>query len=424
MRKVVVPLLLALPASLASPAAEPPGPTGMMNFYLEGASAEAEGRFAEARESFLAGLEQFPDSPHLQLLVARTSASLGDEQICLEALTRLAALGGRRDLSGIEPLQPYLDQPEFRALAQAMMPVDSATPADGTVWALEPADLWNEGIACDLATGDLFAGSVKHGKIVWLRDGTQEDFGTTARDELLEVIGLDVDEDRRHLWAAIGRDEAEPGAKHDFGEAPRENAIVVYDIATGNQIARHDLQPDERIHMWNDVAVAVDGTAYFTDMTVGEIHRIRPGGRPEPFHTLTDRNYPNGIAVSADGGLVYVACLEEIVIIEADSGDATRLISGPDVCTGLGDGIALGPEGLFIVQNNGLLGNRVLHCRLDDAGRRVTSARVLEVALPAGLMPYTCALGPDVLYVNGTAPFALYDEAEGPPASVIVEVSF
>ena len=401
---------------------ETPQHRGLMLYYMRGTEAESAGQTEDARQAFLDGQTVFPGSPHMALGVARTSAALGDEKSCLEALDHLAALGGKFDLTRVEALKPFLEKPEFQKLAEALKPVEPAAPGPESVHTLQDADLWNEGIACDRVTGDLFAGSIKHPKIVRLRNGVQEDFGTTAQDDLLEVIGLHVDEKRRQLWACTGRDEPAPSGKHDFGEMPRENAMVVYDLDTGKQIRKFTLVPDDRIHMWNDVTVALDGTAYFTDMSVSEIYRIPPDGSPELFYALEDRNYPNGIAAGLDGRLVYVACLEEILVIDAASGKASALKSGADVCTGLGDGIALNEDGLFIVQNSGLLGMRVLHCRLDESGHGLASAHAINVALPPGLMPYTCALGRDLLYVNGTAPFSLYDEPDDPPASVIVEI--
>ena len=397
---------------------------GLMLHYVRGAEAEAEGRFADARQAFRQGLAVFPDSPHLQLAAAQTSAAAGDEEMCLQMLTRLVAIGGKIDLTTIEDVKPFLERPDFQALAEALAPDDLPPPATESVHTLQDADLWNEGIACDRKTGALYAGSIKHGKIVRLSGGVQEDFGSTAQDSLLEVLGLHIDEERHQLGAAIGKDEEAPDGKHDFGEMPRENAIVVYDVDTGSQMHKFTMIPDGRIHLWNDITVIPDGTAYFTDMSVGEIRRIRPGGSPELFLVLTDHNYPNGIAASPDGRLLYVACLEEILVVDVADGSVSPLNSGADVCTGLGDGLALGENNLFIVQNNGLLGNRVLQCRLDASGRGLTAAHVLTCALPPGLMPYTCALGQDVLYVNGSAPFALYDDPGDPPASVIVEIRY
>jgi len=53
----------------------------------------------------------------------------------------------------------------------------------------------------------------------------------------------------------------------------------------------------------------------------------------------------------------------------------------------------------------------------------VATASALRCPMPEGLMPYTCALGAEVLHVNGTAPFAGYDAPEPPPAPVIVEIA-
>ena len=397
---------------------------GLMLYYVRGAEAEAAGRFADAQQAFGQGLSVFPDSPHLRLAAARTSAAAGDEETCLQMLTRLAAIGGKIDLTTIEAVKPFMERPYFQALARALTPDDLPPPAEESVHTLQGADLWNEGIACDRKTGALYAGSVKHGKIVRISDGMQEDFGSTAQDSLLEVLGLHIDEERRRLWAVTGKDEEAPDGKHDFGEMPRENAIVVYDLDTGRQVHKFTMIPDGRIHLWNDITVTPDGTAYFTDMAVGEIHRIRPGGSPELFLLLADHNYPNGIAAGPAGRLLYVACLEEILVVGVADGIVSSLNRGPDICTGLGDGLALGEGSLFIVQNNGLLGNRVLQCRLGSSGHGLTAAHVLTCALPPGLMPYTCALGRDVLYVNGSAPFSQYDDPDDPPAPVIVEIRY
>ncbi len=397
---------------------------GLMLYYARGAEAETEGRFVDAQQAFGQGLAVFPDSPHLRLAMARASAAAGDAETCLQMLTRLAAIGGKIDLTTIEAVKPFLERQDFQSLTRALTPNDLPPPAAESVHTLHGADLWNEGIACDRKTGALYAGSVKQAKIVRVSDGVQEDFGSTAQDSLLEVLGLHIDEERRRLWAVTGKDEEAPDGKHDFGEMPRGNAIVVYDLDTGRQMSKFTMIPDGRIHLWNDVTVIPDGTAYFTDMAVGEISRIRPGGSPELFLVLADHNYPNGIAASPDGLLLYVACLEEILVIDVADGSSSPLNRGPDICTGLGDGLALSEGNLFIVQNNDLLGNRVLQCRLDTSGRSLTAAHVLTCALPPGLMPYTCALGRDVLYVNGSAPFALYDDPGAPSVSVIVEIRY
>ncbi len=418
--RVALALMLSLGLAAAALAGELPAPRTMMDFYRLASGAERDGETIAARDHYLAGLAAVPQSPHLWLGVARTSAALQDEAACLAALQHLAALGAAFDPAGLEAVAPLLDQPEFAAAAAAIARnAAPQTPAPVVATFADP-DLWNEGIACDLVTGDLFAGSVKFGKLLRIREGVESVLGTSANDGLLEILGLDVDEQRRHLWAVTGRDSTAAGAPHDFGEAPRANALVQYDLDSGSLLARYPMAYDGRIHLWNDVSVASDGTAYFTDLAASEVYRLRPGGLPEVIHAGTDFQYFNGIAVGEADRLLYVAALEGVVVIDLGDLSAALLECPPDVYAGLGDGMAFDGDRLFIVQNNELLNQRILQVRLDGTGRRAVAAAALPCGLPAGLMPYTCALGDGVLYVNGTPPFARFDTGDFARPSVIV----
>ena len=79
--------------------------------------------------------------------------------------------------------------------------------------------------------------------------------------------------------------------------------------------------------------------------------------------------------VAGKGGLLYVACLEEILVVDTADGWVGPIERRRDTCTGLGDGLAYGDGKLYITQNSGLLGMRVLECRLDSTGRKVVGTR-------------------------------------------------
>lgn len=418
-------ILVTAPLPLiAQEEAPAPEPTGLMLPYTLAGEADAAGNQEAARQHLLDGLALFPASPHLRLGLAQANLALGDTAACLAALESLAAVGAALDLATYPPLSGIAELPEFALVALALKPT-TAQPATVTA-TLNDHELWTEGIAWDETTCDLLAGSVKLGKLVRVRDGVCSDLGTSAQDDLLEIIGLDVDESRRTVWAVMGRDRTTPEAKHDFGEAPRDNGIVAYDLETGQQVVHHlrSADADDIIHMWNDVSVAPDGTAYFSDMTTATIWHLVPGGQPEIFLALKDVNYINGLAVSTDGSKLYVVSLEGMVVIDLPDGRQRMLKHPKNVYTGLGDGMAVGERHLFVVQNSGLLRQRILHLKLDPAGYEVESSEALECGLPEGLMAYTCALGDEVLYVNGTAPFARYDDQQPPPTPVIVELEF
>ncbi|MGD9546642.1 MAG: SMP-30/gluconolactonase/LRE family protein [Candidatus Krumholzibacteriia bacterium] len=418
--RVHVAAILLVGLAAGALADEPTLPRTMMDFYRLASGAERQGETGAARDHYRAGLAAVPQSPHLWLGVVRTSAALQDEAACLEALRRLAALGAAFDPAGDAAVASLLGKPEFAAAAAAIARNAAPPPPAPVVATFADPDLWNEGIACDLDTGDLYAGSVKLSKLLRIRDGVESLLGTSANDGLLEILGLDVDEQRRHLWAVTGRDSTEAGAPHDFGEAPRANALVQYDLESGAQLAVYPMVFDGRTHMWNDVSVSPDGTAYFTDLAASEVYRLPPGGKPEVILDGTDFQYFNGIVVDDTGTLLYVAALEGVVVIDLADLSAALLDCPPDVYAGLGDGMAIGGGDLFIVQNNGLLNQRILRVRLDETGRRALGAETVPCGLPDGLMPYTCALGNGVLYVNGTPPFAEYDGEDFARPSVIV----
>ncbi len=397
---------------------------GLMRYYTLAGRAEADGDNEGAKQHLVAGLTVIPSSPHLQVGLARVSLALGDTVGCLAALENLADLGGVLALSEYAPLAELATSPAFAAVGTRLAPT-TASPAKITT-SLKDPDLWTEGIAWDAATGDLLAGSVKLRKLARVRQGVVTDLGTSANDSLLEIIGLDIDVKRRHVWAASGLDLVEEGAKHDFGEAPRDNAIVVYSLESGEKLAQH-LRPaaaDDTIHMWNDVSIAPDGTAYFTDMNTSTLWRIKPGDSPEVFRKLEHLNYINGLAVGQDGRQLYTVGLEGVVVIDLPAGKE-RLLTHPDnLCIGLGDGMAVRGQHMFIVQNSALLGMRILHLKLTTDGYGVEASEVLACGLPEGLMAYTCALGDGVLYVNGTAPFSEFDNEEAPAVPVIVELKY
>jgi hypothetical protein len=397
---------------------------GIMRYYTFAGRAEAGGDNEGARDHLVEGVAAIPSSPHLHVGLARVSLALGDTAGCLAALEKLADLGGVLALDEYAPLAELATLPTFTAVGARLAPI---TPPPAKITAsLNDPDLWTEGIAWDAATGDLLAGSVKLRKLARVRQGVVTDLGTSATDGLLEIIGLDIDVKRRHVWAASGLDLVEEGAKHDFGEAPRDNAIVVYSLETGKQLAQH-LRPasaDETIHMWNDVSVAPDGTAYFTDMNTSTLWRIKPGGSPEVFRELEQLNYINGLAVGQDGRLLYTVGLEGVAVIDLPEGKERLLDHPDDLCIGLGDGMAVRGQHMFIVQNSPMLGLRILHLKLSTDGYGVEVSEILTCGLPDGLMPYTCALGDGVLYVNGTAPFGEFDNDETPATPVIVELEY
>ena len=89
---------------------------------------------------------------------------------------------------------------------------------------------------------------------------------------------------------------------------------------------------------------------------------------------------------------------------------------------GMIDGMSWVDNRLVLVQNNRHVNFRVVRVDLDDGAHAAEHLEVLPGGLPEGLIPYTCAVGDDTVYVVAAAPFDLMDRGEVPPAPVIVRM--
>jgi len=380
---------------------------------------EAAGQedWAAADRACVAGIEVEPDLPTLLIWAARAEAHLGDLEACRAHLETAVGLGGAADLAADDAFDAVLDQPGFPEIAARLLANAAPMPPAEIVHRFADAELWPEGIAADAETGDLYIGSIGRRAIFRLTsDGRVEELGTSTRDGLMEVLGMWVDAPRRALWAATGL-----GAYQEpFDAEPRQNELVRYDLETGKLVGRYPL-PDDEHRLLNDVVVAPDGTAWATETLRGELFRVPPDGGLELFRRYPDLVYLNGIALSDDGGTLYLGHYDGLSAVDPDDGAIER-VRGERMALGMVDGLSWIDGGLVIVQNSRYVNNRVVRVDLDPEGRRATGLGILPCGLPEGLLPYTCAVDDGAVFVVAGAPFGLRETGETPPPPAVVRL--
>jgi gluconolactonase len=134
--------------------------------------------------------------------------------------------------------------------------------------------------------------------------------------------------------------------------ADRKRGLLSVDPATGKQAVLVAGAPDRPFRALNDLDFDAHGGFYFTDPggsdalhRTGRVYYAPPGARrPEVF--ADGVTYPNGVAVSADGQLVYVAEFAENRILAVPSKHSTNPFAVPFVFARLQGGI--GPDGLAV----------------------------------------------------------------------------
>jgi sugar lactone lactonase YvrE len=119
------------------------------------------------------------------------------------------------------------------------------------------------------ADGTLIIGSLGHGNVSRIAPGktTAEEWIKPGTGGLNQVLGVYADEKAKTLWVCSNNMDGK-------GEATSAKA---FDLKTGVPKGTYQLPGDGTL--CNDIAVAGDGTAYFTDTRQGSVVMLKPGGK-------------------------------------------------------------------------------------------------------------------------------------------------
>lgn len=228
------------------------------------------------------------------------------------------------------------------------------TAQDGTAiyeghFILPEDGIYPEGIAYDPVTNVFFVGSAVDGTILRgdVETGAVEVFIPSDRDGNTSVTGMKVDPYGR-LWVS----GAETGK------------IFVYDVESGDLIQDYQVPPAENqvlgfftngelvpANLVNDVSIASNGNAYFTDSYSDIVYRISSTedelGELEVWLTELGGGFINGIAVSPDD--------EYLLIALAESGGLRRVEIATQEISEVELGGGLVPDGLIFDANDPMI---------------------------------------------------------------------
>ena len=241
------------------------------------------------------------------------------------------------------------------AVVQAAVPLNARPVADNDpdtrLYTFPPNDVvYPEGIALNPATGDFFVGSTNGGAVY--RANAQRGprrltlFLPAGSDGRTDVRGMKVNK-QGHLFMAGGA----------------TGTMWIYNTATGRLIKSfRNGVPNSFV---NDVAIAPDGAAYFTDSNVPILYRIKADAqgvyRLERWRDLSNTiiQYEpgfnlNGIVATPDGK--YLITVQSntgrLFRIATDTKEVSEIVLlGGDRMT-FGDGLLLDGQTLHVVRNS------------------------------------------------------------------------
>ncbi|HKY06456.1 MAG TPA: SMP-30/gluconolactonase/LRE family protein [Blastocatellia bacterium] len=345
--------------------------------------------------------------PVILLLLARAYSLAGKKAEAVRTLEQIAGLGLSVDASANADLKSLIGWPEFERVVGKLNANKAPAIRGTTAFTISEKDLIPEGIAYDPVGKRFYVGSMYKSKIVSIDlKGGVRDFTTEGQDGLTGVVGMRVDAPRRILWVnTVVLPELRGFKKENDGIS----AIHKYDLKTGRFIKRYVLDNKPAPHLLNDIAVRANGDLFITDSAAAEIHTLRASeDRLEPFLKLDQYLYPNGITLSDDEKLLFVADFAGINVVNIDARTRTRL-AYPETATVSGiDGLYFYRDSLVAVQN-GHDPARVVRFYLSPSRDSVTRAEVIESNHPAYNIPTTGAIADGSFYYIANSQMRSFD---------------
>jgi sugar lactone lactonase YvrE len=368
----------------------------LIELYQSAMTAVGEGDFETYGKNMQAALALAPGHPAVMRHLARALARQGRGDEAIAWLRKVAASGADLVSADDEHFASIKDRDDFKAVLDVQSLNQEPAGDVEEAFRLPAADFLPEGIAYDPEEDVFYLGSIRQGKVVSVsRTGRMEDL--VAPDDAGGVLGLRVDAARRQLWGVTVQ---MPGYEGFREERAGNTSVFRVDLDGGVVDGRWDLSNADGAHGFNDVVVTSDGRAYITDTDTGSLYTIAPdGGGLEVFMGAQTARGANGIALSADEQLMYVAQYGiDIVVVDLERKTADPIAYPEDVVVCGIDGLYLHEGSLVAVQN--YLGmQQVTQFVLGGEGRSVVTARVLARQDPRFEDPTTGAFAGGEFFV-------------------------
>ncbi len=248
-------------------------------------------------------------------------------------------------------------------------------------------DLIPEGIAVHPQSKKVYINSLAKNKIVRCNlDGSYpEDFIKSNQFGYLSGFGMTIKGD---TLFALG---------NSLPKINNKSILLLLDVSSGKLIKSYPLNISDFIYL-NDIAIGLDGKIYITDSESNNIYTVNTStDKLEIFYSNDEVKHSNGIAISEDDQLLYLASYTSgIRILDLDT---KTLINQPNDIKGI-DGMKFYNNSLIAVVNSRRDAklNGVYRYFLNEDGSKIMSTEKLQSFSRMSDIPTTFDLHDNTMY--------------------------
>jgi len=340
-------------------------------------------------------LGKTPDRASVLYLLAALHAQLGEIQQAMTNLKECVSLKEGFDPSGGPEFAALKGAREYDQLVEQARK-DFPAASQARLAYITEKDLVPEGLAYDSTRNVFYLSSLNLRKIVKIpgnsvikapiKGGAAErssDFVPSDRYKLLPILGIRMDPGDGSVWSNSCLDEGRSELLHFDPE--------------GTLLGRYRTQQPGK-HCFNDLVVLPSGEVFLTDTLANQLLQFQP--KTQTFReTKVSRELlePNGITLSGDDQLLYVADQLGVLRVDLKSGESVEVDAGPHSTLAGIDGLYWHKGSLIAIQN-GIGTPRVAAFQLAKDGAHVSKTTILEYRSNLCVLPTTGALGEDDFY--------------------------
>lgn len=325
----------------------------------------AEQRLRDEIRAIEALLPHFADRGAALYLLAHHYARLGEPARAMALLKECVELDEGFNPSRAKTFDSLKNNPEFQKLQKRVQSLYPPVHKAQVAFTLRQSELFPEGLTVDVSRRVFYMGSMYRKKIVRITEaGELSDFVKEGIYDLMPVGGVHVDPVDHSIWCAT-----DPGEKN--------RSEIVHFGQNGKLLERYTA-PGTGSHDLNDLLLRGNTEIFVTDTEGNKVYRF--DRRSHTFKVLNLGRpvfYPNGITLSDDGSVLYVADGLGIIRLDLRSNNTRDVKPAPhDTLAGI-DGLYWYKGSLVGVQY-GTGAFRVMQWKLSPDGVEVTSSVVLE----------------------------------------------
>jgi len=279
---------------------------------------------------------------------------------------------------------------------QTTVPVAASSGNPRILFRIPEHDLYPESIAYDPVSGDYFLSSMSQSRILRIHpDGSYEDFVEPPLPGLEGSIGMKVDAGRRRLWVCTGRYTMFAGNP----AIPPRTGVLLFDLDSGAVLGQWLMDQPSPGHIFNDLAIASDGSAYATTTLFGRVYRVVPASDGLELVLETPDRHNNGITFDLSGRRLFLTVDRLINRLDLASGELVAL-EDPDEASLGTDGLYYHDGSLIVVKPRATEVDRL---RLSPSETAIVGLDVLTAKDPAYAYPTTGVVVGDTLVFVGTS---------------------